>query len=192
MSLVDQRMMRPALIGGAALGVASAIPFLNCLNCACCALVIAGGMLAAYLYFKDLPAPASPPYGDAALLGALTGIFGAVISTIVQLPFTFLMSGMNARSRVQLQEMMSREEVPEALKGFLNVMASSGAGTAAGILMGLAFSLVLFSIFAMIGALIYLAAFGKKGQPMPPAPPSAPPEPPSPFEPPPAPPTWQQ
>ncbi|HEX4952305.1 MAG TPA: hypothetical protein VF017_02765 [Thermoanaerobaculia bacterium] len=189
MSLVDQRMMRPALIGGAALGVASAIPFLNCLNCACCALVIAGGMLAAYLYFKDMPAPASPPYGDAALLGALTGIFGAVISTIVQLPFTFLMSGMNARSREQIEQMMSRDEVPEALKGVLNMMASSGAGTVAGVLIGLAFSLVLFSIFAMIGALIYVAAFGKKGQPMPPAPPPVTPMPP---EPPPAPPTWQQ
>ena len=32
-------MLKPALIAGAAFGVAGAIPVLNWINCACCALI---------------------------------------------------------------------------------------------------------------------------------------------------------
>ena len=39
-------IVTPALIGGVFLGITSALPILHYINCACCALVIGGGILA--------------------------------------------------------------------------------------------------------------------------------------------------
>ena len=82
---MNQSKLKPALIGGAALGVASSVPILNLANCACCALVIGGGVLASYFYMKDAPPAAGPAYGDALLLGLLTGVFGAVTSSVLSI-----------------------------------------------------------------------------------------------------------
>jgi len=43
-------MLKPALISGVAFGVAGAIPVINWINCACCALIIGCGFLSAFLY----------------------------------------------------------------------------------------------------------------------------------------------
>ena len=48
--------LKPALIGGVALGILSAIPFVS--TC-CCLWALLGGLLATYLYVKNSPAPAS-------------------------------------------------------------------------------------------------------------------------------------
>ena len=42
-------MLKSTLIGGLSLGILAAMPVIGVLNCACCALVIAGGFLAAFL-----------------------------------------------------------------------------------------------------------------------------------------------
>src|SRR2546421_10383989 len=73
--------MKPALIGGAVLGILSAIPFVNLPNLCCCAWAIAGGILAAHLYVKSSPAPVRP--GDGAVLGVLAGGVGAVIYLVI-------------------------------------------------------------------------------------------------------------
>ncbi len=44
--LAPPSKMQPALIGGVILGVLSAVPFVNALNCLCCLWVIAGGVVA--------------------------------------------------------------------------------------------------------------------------------------------------
>src|SRR4030042_4234106 len=82
--MIQQRpgMFRPALIGGIAAGVLTAVPLANCL---CCLWIIGGAMLAAYLFGKDSPAILKP--GDGAVLGILTGIVSAVTDSIVSLPF---------------------------------------------------------------------------------------------------------
>ena len=71
--------LRPALIGGVALGLLSAIPIVSAANICCCAWVLAGGALAAYLYIKESPTPVS--IGDGALLGLFAGGFGVVVQT---------------------------------------------------------------------------------------------------------------
>ena len=92
MSESTNNKVKPALIGGASLGVASGIPFLNVLNCACCALVVGGGFLAAWLYLKDQPPSPEPPWGDGAIVGLLAGLFGAAVAVVVDIPFLAMQS----------------------------------------------------------------------------------------------------
>ncbi len=171
--------LRPALIGGAALGAASAIPPINFLNCACCALVIGGGLLAMYLYMKDSPPAPQPPYGDGAILGLMAGAIGAVVATIVTIPVQLIMASfMNPEGQAQqIREAFDQADLPPAVEQFVINMASPTLN-ATKLLIGLAMNLVIFGIFAMIGGIIGAAVFHKKGRPMAPAPYEPPPPPP--------------
>lgn len=154
--------LRPALIGGGLLGVLSGIPFVNLGNCLCCGWVIAGGMLAAYLYQKNA-VPGPPNYADGALLGAMAGAIGAVVSSIIGIPFSLLGSqlGGMGMSPEQIEQMMGGQELPPAVANMLSTMGSGGF-TCAGALIGLFFGLILFSIFGAIGSMIGTAVFTRK------------------------------
>ena len=153
------KKLRPALIGGIALGVASAIPILNFANCFCCALVIGGGALASWLYLKQIPAGVQPPYGDAAILGLMTGAIGAIAGTIASLPFSLMMGKMGYMD--QMREALQSADVPPEVNEMLNSL--TGAEMAFPVIfMQMLFSLVIYSIFATIGALIGVAVFHKK------------------------------
>ena len=154
--------VQPALIGGVALGVASAIPILNCLNCACCAIAIGGGFLAAFLYLKDQPPTAEAPYGDGALLGLMAGVIGAVVATVVSIPFQLLQGAIGFKPDLsQLEEQLG--DLPPEAADFLRSMVEGGGFSVMAILMAFFFYLVLFSIFAMIGAIIGVAVLHKQG-----------------------------
>ena len=105
------RYTKPALVGGALMGVLSALPFVNFLNCFCCAYVWGGSILATYLLFKDA---AEGTLSDGALTGLLSGIIGAIVSTVVGLPVMFLMKGqMNPLDNMPL-EAVDREHAISA------------------------------------------------------------------------------
>jgi hypothetical protein len=76
--------VKPALLGGLIVGLLSAIPFVN--YC-CCIWSIGGGLVAGLLYIKASPSRVSP--GDGAIIGALTGVFGAIIYLIIGLPIAY-------------------------------------------------------------------------------------------------------
>jgi hypothetical protein len=154
-------MMQPALIGGVVIGVTSAMPLLNLLNCACCALVIGGGLLSAFLYFKDQPPRPDVPYGDAALLGLMSGAVGAVVGTLLSIPIQLAMSAIGLNQMAQLEELMRNQDLPPGVAGLLGGLVGGGISIVA-LLISLFFSLVVYSIFAMIGSMIGAAVFAKK------------------------------
>jgi hypothetical protein len=82
----------PALYGGVIMALISSIPFLNFLNCLCCAGIMAGGFFAVFFY-KNNFTPDTPPYtsGDCLALGALAGVFGALIGTVLSAIFMAIM-----------------------------------------------------------------------------------------------------
>ncbi len=154
-------MTVPVIAGGLFLGVLSAIPPINFLNCACCILVIGGGFLASYLYLKNYhPELPRVTYGDAALLGLLTGLFGAVVDTIVSIPFNLLLGGV--ANQEALQQLRNTPEIPPELVEFVETMMMGGFSMI-GIVLSLLFGGVIYSIFAMIGAMLGVATLGPKG-----------------------------
>ena len=157
--------VKPALIGGVLLGLLSVIPFVNALNICCCLWAILGGMLASYLYVKNSPTPATP--GDGALVGALAGLIGAVISIILGIPISYAMGPTMRNFMLGLVENMDRQQA-EMMRRQLEM---SGESIAALIINALILAFLLF-IFSVIGGLIGTALFEKrKGAAVPPPPP---------------------
>ncbi len=189
-------MSVPVIAGGLFLGVLSVVPPISFLNCACCILVIGGGLLASYLYMKGYPLD-SPrvTYGDGALLGLLAGLVGAVVGTVVSIPINLMMN-LGFSSEEALEHLRDTPDIPPQLIQFLESMMAGGV-TVVGILFSLLSQGIVFSIFGMVGAMLGVAIFGPKGgaEPgsVPPAPsmspyqttlpPQAPPQPESPSQP---------
>ncbi len=150
--------IKPAAIGGVFLGVLSQIPLINLLNCACCALVIGGGLLSSFLYYREAGSAGDPPYGDATILGLLTGAIGAVVGTIVSIPFAFIGGGFAAAMEQAMASMPSDVDIPPFLE---SAMVSGGVGFV-GLVFSLFINLIIYSIFATIGTLIGTALFHGK------------------------------
>ncbi len=78
----------PAVYGGILMALLSATPFLSLINCFCCAGIILGG-IAAVFFYKHAFTPDTPPYTstDCVLVGALSGVVGAVLGTLLSAIF---------------------------------------------------------------------------------------------------------
>lgn len=172
-----QDKLKPALIGGVALGAASGIPIINLGNCICCAWVIGGGVLATFLYLREAAPSAQPPYGDAALVGVLTGLIGAVVSSILGALFNMMVS--SADPFGQLATVMEGQDVPPEVQEMLASLGSGGGGCISFVI-SLVVLCVIYPVFAVVGSLIATAAFHRNTPQAPSYPPpgSAPPPPP--------------
>ncbi|MFQ6108020.1 MAG: hypothetical protein ACE5L7_00510 [Candidatus Aminicenantales bacterium] len=148
-------MFVPALIGGAAAGVFSAVPFLNCL---CCLWIIGGAMLAAYLLSKD--SPVAMTAGDGAIVGIFTGVTAAVIDAIISIPF----HAINAAFVQRVMEGIAQytEEMPSGWERWLETGAVETSAPL--FMLGLLISVVVFSILGALGGIIGISLFGKKAQ----------------------------
>lgn len=164
--------MKPAIIGGVALGLLSAIPLIGAVNACCCAWAVLGGLLAANMYVKSSPTPVRP--ADGAVVGALAGVIGAVIYVIVGLPLG-LMTG---NATLGMMEGIVSQAGPEAAEAFRQQAAimqnqSVGERLIAAAPMSL-IGAVLLVVFATIGGLIGVSVFEKRkggGAGVPPPPP---------------------
>lgn len=167
----------PALYGGIIIGVISAIPFLNFVNCLCCAGVLFGGYMAVFFYRKDLP-PALPlESSDGIQLGALAGLFGAIVGLFLT-GVVYLIVGnvagkamtdmlMNVYDSMGILDQMPPEAIDQmemsAQESPLNAMTIVG-------------SLIIDPLFGLLGGLIGYQIHKPKGG-MPPATPAATPPP---------------
>jgi hypothetical protein len=157
---MEERLMndklKPAIIGGLVAGIPSGIPILGC---GCCVFALVGGVLATHLFLKDAPPGGSPPYGEGAILGVLTGLIAALGSTIVGLPFRLLMGG-GADVAEQIRSAMGDQEIPAGVEQILSMVGSGGGGCIATII-GFFVSAIVFVALCTIGSLIGVAIFGK-------------------------------
>jgi hypothetical protein len=82
--------LMPALYGGIIMGAISGIPFVNLVNCLCCAGVMLGGFMAVFFYQKDLkPGDPTLTNSDGLQLGALAGVFGAIVGVLLTIILHF-------------------------------------------------------------------------------------------------------
>ncbi len=154
-------MLKPALIGGVLTGILSSLPVLNLFNCLCCAWIVGGGLLAAYLYVKD--SPVSVSMGRGALIGLFAGIVGAIVHAVFLIPLNYLLSsgglGIAEQFRNLAEQIPSMPaEAREALRSFSN-RADMGMIF---FLFQLFFTLMIFCLFALLGGVIGVAVFEKR------------------------------
>ena len=157
----DSGMLKPALIGGVLLGVCSAIPVLNLLNCVCCAWVIAGGGLAAYLFVKDSPLPVT--LGRGITLGLMTGVVGTVVSNLITIPLRLVLASAGMNVMEQMRQAIDRiPNMPPETRQMIESLVASGNMGIAVFIFGILFSLIINCLFAMIGGAIGVAIFEKR------------------------------
>lgn len=153
-------MWRPALIGGVLLGILSAIPPFSLFNCACCAWVIGGGVLAANLYVKSSPSVVT--LGSGVGLGLLTGAIGGLVSTIFSIPVQILMNSVFAAYAAQARQIIS--ELPNLPAVWRDMILSSGNTrfNVLSVILGALVSVTVFSLFGMLGGVLGVAIFEKR------------------------------
>jgi len=145
-------MLKPALIAGAAFGVAGAIPVLNWINCACCALIIGCGFVAAWLYSRQCTAAgAGFTVGNGAVVGLASGLIYGIVTGIVSAVVTTVFGVGDLDEIVEQFESVGTMD-PQVVDQINRFMESTGPTVLA--LIGLFFSIVFGVIFATIGGLI--------------------------------------
>jgi len=158
-------MIQAALIGGVFLGVASALPILEWVNCACCVLVIGGGVLASYIYLRDYPKDVpAVTYGDGALLGIFTGLVGGLVWTIVEVPLAYLKLrlGLGMDDFAEIEELLNDPSIPPMAQELIKSIVAGGALSIGIIIIVAITHLVVSVIFACIGAIIGVVIFQPK------------------------------
>ena len=160
---------QPALLGGVAIGVLSALPVINIANC-CCAWILFGGALAAYLMQQNHPEPIQ--IGVGAMVGLLAGMIGAVVWLVVSIPVNLMMAPL--QSRMAQRALENATEVAPELRQVFETFGS-GPTIGLGMIIGFFLMLVVSSLFAMLGGLFGALMFRKSASPVlpPPIPPAA-------------------
>lgn len=151
----------PALYGGIIIGILSSVPFLNLINCLCCAGVIIGGLLAVYFYKQNLTTDTSLfTSSDCLQVGLLAGIIGAFVGTILSLVFQIIFG--NVVGEFILEYLRTSElEIPEEAINSIE-QALSQQLTFFSIIIDLVTSIILFSLFGLLGGIIGYKLFEPK------------------------------
>lgn len=143
----------PALYGGLIIGFISSVPFLNLINCFCCAGIMLGGFLAIFFY-KENFTPDTPPFtaGDCMTVGVFAGLIGAVVAVFLEAIFHLIFGNVFGKfvlEQIQRMDIQLPEESLDAIQ-----KALEGGLTFSSIFISLIMGAILNSIFGMLGGLI--------------------------------------
>ena len=155
--------VKPAVIGGAVIGILSVIPLVS--TC-CCLWAILGGILASYLHVKDSPTPATT--GDGAIVGALAGLVGALIAIIIGIPLSLLIGSAMSGVLTGMIESMDPSQA-EMMRRQMEAAQTVGGAILNGLMMA-----VILLIFSTLGGLVGIPLFEKRKSNLAPPPPPAP------------------
>ena len=140
--------LKPALLGGLIVGILSALPLIS--TC-CCIWAIGGGLVAGMLYIKSSPTQVQT--GDGAIVGAMAGVFGAIIYLLLGLPIAFL------RGTADVEAQLARSGVQLPFTGTVLLLVGGLVGA------------VSLLVLATLGGLLAVPIFEKRKPGGPPAPP---------------------
>ena len=116
----DLDFLRPAITGGLALGVLSSIPLIGSLNCVFCLWAQAGGGLAAWLLNKQRPGGLK--YSDGAFGGVFSGLIGAIVATVINIPIQMLVMTPERTAEIQQSMEEGLRQVPDFPPEFRDMM----------------------------------------------------------------------
>jgi hypothetical protein len=150
-----QSVLKPAFLGGVALGVLSALPLVNC----CCLLWISGGgLLAVYLLRQDFAGEIAAGLG--AKVGFIAGMIGALFWQILELPIAYITSSQRTE---QLQQLLQNSNFPAETMQLVEKVFSlmSDPFHPFVLLVGLIFKGVACGILTTLGGVVGAAFWGK-------------------------------
>jgi hypothetical protein len=171
---MDERspdLFRPTLTAGILFGALASVPFLNLINCACCALVLGCGFFASWLYAGECRRQTlgfRP--GTGAVVGLVAGAFYAVTESLLETAIHLAIGDPTARAMLRLVESLpslpaeNRDMLEQALR-----QASEATPTIASFVLGFFMMVLIAAVFSTLGGLIGGAVFRVS----PPAPPTA-------------------
>jgi hypothetical protein len=163
----------PAIYGGIIMGLLSEIPFVNLINCLCCAGLIIGGLMAVFFYKSNFT-PDTVPFtaGDCLSVGALSGVFGALTATVLSLIISAMFGDVMMeflRNWIENSNIKLPDQVREQFYEALETESSSVS-----FVTNFFFSIIIFPLFGLLGGLIGYGIFKPNQQLMPPPPPPVP------------------
>lgn len=169
--------IKPAIVGGSVMAIISTIPYLNMVNCLCCAGVVLGGMASVYFYQKSLPENEpllKTKYG--VILGAFSGIFGAILETLITvLTIKYFSSNYFDNVYIEIEKSIeslqdSGSEIPailfqvqETITSFAEEVAQHGYSLVLTIII-LVFNTFKNVLFGLLGGLLGVAILKKKNK----------------------------
>jgi hypothetical protein len=166
-------MKMPILYGGIVIGAISSIPFVNFINCFCCAGILFGGFLTAKFYHDGFPpGDASFTSSDCLLAGLLAGVLGAFISAAISAAILFLFGDVASRTLLDILKNSNFQIPDQVLQKIEESLAERM--TATKFLINFFFSAILYAGFGLLGGLIGYNIYKPKGlTPMAPPPPAS-------------------
>ena len=156
--------LQPALLGGVAIGVLSALPVINLANC-CCAWILFGGALSAYLMQQNHAEPIQ--IGDGAIVGLLAGVVGAFVWVMISVPIGMVMAPIE--SGLASQMMRDATEMAPEFREFLEGIGGRPM-IGIGLVVGFFLMLCVSTLFGMLGGLFGALMFRKNQPPLTPPP----------------------
>jgi uncharacterized protein YqgC (DUF456 family) len=164
-------LLKPTLLAGLLFGALGGTPFLNLINCACCALIIGCGFFGSYLYSNECRRRgASFRAGTGALVGLVAGVFYALVNTLVETAVTVTVGDLFVARFAEWFRNVPNVP-PETIDQLDQFAAQAGAFSVVGLVLGFFLHLFLAAIFSTLGGLIGGAVFKIEAPP-----PAAPPD----------------
>ena len=148
--------IQPALTGGMFLGLLSSIPIINA---GCCLWVLLGGAMAAVMLLRQRQRGIT--YGDGAFAGVLSGFFGAVVGTVVQMSFHVITARFFQSQQQQMEDLLRQVGVEGQIRDWMLRVFS---GEISAITVGFTFfaNLLTYSLFAMVGGIMAIAIINRR------------------------------
>ncbi len=168
---VKPSKQRAVLLGGLVIGGLWGIPFLNFINCCCCAGILLGGVLTSYLYREEF-VEGMPPFesSDGLIVGLMAGIVGAVVATFIGNLVHIIFGPVGAELMKEIvekiiQRLEEQGSIPsgtydQILEDMQKEMYKSV--TFDEVLKDFLFSVIILLIFGMLGGLLGYAIFGRR------------------------------
>lgn len=151
------KRVQASLLGGLFIGVVSALPVVGAANYCCCLWVIVGGILTTYLQQQSRPERVEST--EAAMLGLLSGVVGALI----YIGFSVLLLSLSG-DMIESQIRSMAEQYPQLPPDVRDRLLQFTAGPSMVLLVAFV-TIPMYAIFSMIGALLGLLIFRKPQAP---------------------------
>jgi uncharacterized membrane protein YagU involved in acid resistance len=121
--------------------------------------ILLGGAAAAVMVSRQRASGVS--YGDGAFAGVLSGLVGAVIGTVVQMAFHAIAARFFESQQQEFEQMIRQLGIEGPARDLL-LRVLSGEVSIVTVIITFVSSLLLYSLFAMIGGILAIAILNKR------------------------------